>query len=151
MFRSDAFNASGFVVQNCTIAAGNGTISIDSNSEVVFERNKFIKNTNRAIFVASNASLALRSCYFEGNSVQSGYDGGAMYLMSNVFLSINASVFYGMYKFITCTFLGHFSIEVSYNDDDLGNKAGRGGAIFGIGADTVKISSSNFSSESFLC
>jgi len=60
----------------------------------MFESTEFINNRKRAIFMASNASLALNSCYFENNGNQRE-NGGAIQADNNVSLSTYASSFYG--------------------------------------------------------
>jgi len=66
-------------------------------TKVVFENTRFRSNFERAIYVSSNASLAIKECYFENNGDQRSY-GSAIRAETNVFLLIQDSSFYGRYQ-----------------------------------------------------
>jgi len=94
LFRSIGFNASGFVIQNCTESSGEGAIVIESRSRVTIKTTEFNGNQKRAIYIASYTSLTLKSCYFEKNGNHDDL-GGAIRVLNSASLSIFSSSFYG--------------------------------------------------------
>jgi len=147
IFRSGGFNVIGFVIENCTNLSGEGVIVVQSNSKVTFERTIFSGNRKRAIYVASNASLTLSTCYFEDNGDPKN-DGGVVFARESALLLINNSFFYSTSNVYSFDCFSTTTSKLSCDSDSVGNIARVGGAICSNESIAITILISNFSGKS---